>query len=93
MKRWTVYKNPYTPSNPTYYVYDRTMPRRGIESQYTKGYTFTLLDGKWHFRKGKYYAHTLKEFEIVGEIENPDKIIEKALFDAVIPFIQEADHE
>ena len=64
------------------------MPQRGMEGQKTKGYSFTLVDGDWKFKKEEYYASSLKEFPVVGEIGNPDKIIEKALLEAMKPILE-----
>ena len=93
MKRGTVFKNPYTPSNPTYFIYNRTLPRRGIEPQKAQGYGFTLVDGKWKMRKAEYYLHSLKEFKVVGEIDSPEEIIAKALFTEIVPFVEEWEND
>ena len=93
MKRGTVYRNPYV-SIPTYYIYDRTMPQRGREAQHTKGYEFTEIDdGKWEFRKAEYYKDSLPDFEIVGNIGNPDAIIEQALKAEIFALIDRGDQD
>ena len=89
MKSGTVYKNPNTPSYPTYYIYERTMPKRGMEAQYTKGYSVSLVNGEWLVGKAEYYKHSLEEFPIVGEIDRPEVVIARALFDAVKPLLDE----
>jgi hypothetical protein len=89
MKSGTVYKNPYTPSHPTYFIYEATMPKRGMESQRTKGYSVSLVDGEWLVGKAEYYKSSLSDFPIVGEIDKPEVIIARALFNAVKPLLDE----
>ena len=91
MKSGTVYKNPHTPSYPTYFIYEETMPNRGMEAQKAKGYGVSLVDGEWLVGKAEYYKSSLSDFPTVGEIDKPEIIIARALFNAVKPLLDEIE--
>ena len=85
-----IYKNPYVTYD-SYFVKTGKAPTRKMEAPASKGYNIHNMNGKWEVDKVRIYDGALKnEFSLVAENRvSIDKVIEKAVLDAVLKLVGE----
>lgn len=89
-----IYKNPYVPYD-SYFVKTGKASTRKMEATASKGYNIHNMNGTWEVSKATYYDCSLEaDHPIVAENRvSIDKVIEKAVLDAVLKFIGEGNYE
>lgn len=87
-----IYRNPFV-SYPCYFVKTGEGWSEKAEASKSKGYCVEQHDGKWTCRNGCYYDFTIKNelIPVAKSKESIHKIIEKAVIDAVLALVNEAE--